>query len=180
MAETRKITIEIVGKTTDTGNNQAEKPVDENGQLKKNLTYLLHPIKTLEAQTLGKSVLINQAYQSAKNSIINAVEWTHNRYFSLKENYLGQMNYNNIMTSINKVASLGTSAISGAITGSALGPVGAVAGAVIGTVGWGVNEIMNYQQRMSNTYQLLNSNNFSTNFAQVRAGLINGGRGTEN
>ena len=70
--------------------------------------------------------------------------------------------------------------ISGAITGSALGPAGAVAGAVIGTVGWGVNEIMNYQQRMSNTYQLLNSNNFSTNFAQVRAGLINGGRGTEN
>ena len=180
MADTRKVTIEIIGKSTDTGNNQAEKPVDANGQLNKDLTALMHPIKTLESKLLGKSVLINQAYQQAKNSIINAVDWAHNRYFSLKENYLGQTTYNNIMTSIHKVSNFGTSTIGGAIVGAELGPAGAVTGAVIGAVGWGVNEFMSYQQKMSTAYQSLNASNYSTNFAQVRSGLINGGRGTEN
>lgn len=180
MADARKITIEIIGKTSDTGNNQAEKTTDPNGQLKKDLTALMHPIKTLESQTLGKSVLINQAYQQAKKAVVSAVDMSLNRYYSMKEDYLSQTNYSNIMTSINKVSSAGTAIIGGAIAGAELGPYGAVAGALIGSVGWGITEAISYQQRMSNAYQSLNTNNYSTNFGQVRAGLVNGGKGTEN
>lgn len=180
MADTRKITIDIISKTTSAGNNQAEKATESTGEVKSDLTTLLHPIKTAESNTLGKNILVYQAYQQAKKAIVTSVNATFTRYYSLSEDYIGENNYKNTMTAISKVTGFGTSVIGGAIAGSQLGVVGAVAGAVIGAVGYGVTEYLSYNSKISSYYQNLNATNYQTSFQQTRAGLTNGGKGTEN
>ena len=179
-ADTKKITIEIVGGGAETGEGTAQGQEDSGSNLKDSLSKLLHPISTIENSVLGKTVILNQAYQSVKQTTLNALDMSINRYFSLKEDYLAETTYNNVKTSISKVTGLAASAINGAMMGSSLGPAGSIAGAVIGATAFGVNEFLGYQTRYSNYYKNLNEANFQTGFGQMRAGLVNGSRGTEN
>lgn len=180
MADIRKVTIEIVSKSGGGGNNQAKKPVDENGQLKKELETLLHPIKTAEEKILGKNVLVNQAYQNAKNAIIKSIDLSLRHYYNLKEDYLGENTYNIARTSISKVSGCWTSVIGGAIIGAEFGSTGALIGAGIGAATYGITETINWKSTMSNYNQSINASSYQVSFMRQRAGLTNGSKGTEN
>ena len=179
MAEVRKIVVEINDKTL-----QAEKQTtiinNETNNTEVNLSALIHPIKATEKHLLGKSVLLNQAYNVAKSGVKQSIDLSLNRYFNMKENYIGQTDYNNFMRGINVVSSVGTSIIGGAMLGSKLGIGGAIAGATIGGIGAGINLAISYQGRLSNYYSSLNASNISLQYGRERAGLVDGSKGTEN
>lgn len=113
------------------------------------------------------------AFNNAKNQLVSAVTSTFNRQVTLNENYLAQNNLNVAKKSLGLVTSLASALKTGQ-------DVGGGAGMAVAAVAWGVTQYVSYQNRMSSYYQQLNSNNFNTEFSQVRAGLINNGRGTEN
>ncbi len=171
MADTRKLVIEIVDTVVDSDSKSQKKNIEEEGGI--NLSKLLHPIKTMESKVLGKNVIVNQAYDGIKNALIQTVELNLNRYFTIKEDYLGENTYNNAKSAINKVASGWSAVAGGALVG---GPIGAIVG---GTT-WLVGQISSNQSTMSSYYQGLNSSTMETSFARTRAGLTNNSRGTEN
>ena len=89
---------------------------------------------------------------------------------------MSQNIYNNVKHSIQKSVQLFSTAKNVAIMAATGNYVGAAvtAGAAI------INEGMQYYQRMSGYYQALNATNYQTGFSATRAGLVDGGRGTEN
>lgn len=181
MEETRKIVVEIIDGNNKTSGGQTTIVNNETSNVEVNMTAILHPIKETENHLLGKSVLLNQAYGVAKSGIKQGINLTMNRYFAMKEDYINQTNFDNFMTGVSKVANMGSSIIGGAIVGSKVGGIaGAVAGGTIGAIGFGVSEYLGYQGRMSSYYQQLNASNYQTGFARTRAGLTDGGRGTDN
>lgn len=180
MADTRKITIEIKSENNSTPNNQAKNEKSSDGSLTKTLETLLHPIQSIEKATLGKNVLVYQAYNQAKSQVATSIEITLNKRFTLKEDYMAQNTYNVIKSEISKTTSAYASVIGGAIIGSKLGGVGAIIGGAIGGIGYGISSVISYQNTLSSYNQSLNASNYAISFARTRAGLTNGGRGTEN
>ena len=118
----------------------------------------------------------------------SSVSYATNRYFSLKEDYLSENVYNNIKSGVTKGLGMANSLISGATagakTGSVFGPVGTAVGAVLGAsvggFGYGLNQYVQYQQKMSGYYQQLNATNAQTQFQAKRLGLSNEGQNTLN
>ena len=167
MAESKKITIEIIGGVTESSGEGVENenplikllPEEEKGKQKRKKTaeeiYLIHSAKRA-VQTLG-----------------NSINLSINRYFSLQEDYLAENLYNNVKTTFGKVEGLFGSIRAGA-------SVGGGAGAVIGAGLWMASEAINQHQRYSGYYAQLNATNAQTEFSQKRAGLYDNGRGTEN
>ena len=177
MAETRKITIEIVNINREEASaKKTENNVENNGS-SSFLNKMLHPIKTvdkaLSKKIEAKSVFLNQAYQQAKNLAVQTVSTTVNRYFSLSEDYMLENSYRNTVATLNKGKSLATTIIGGAITG---GPVGAI----VAGIGWVASEDLQNRAALSTYYQQINESNYNTNFSRIRAGLVDNGRGTEN
>lgn len=181
MADERKIVIEI--KNTDsTGTVETSKDIiDDNGgkEVAKVINSLMHPLKTVEKETIGRNVLANQAFQYAKETIKNVGQYHIYKYFTLKENYLAETDYNNIMTGISKVSGFGASIAAGAMVGAKFGPVGAVAGAAIGVAGWGINESINVEKNLFQQQVQISTNNYQSQFQQTRLGLVSG-RGVTN
>lgn len=174
----RKIVIEVVGKSV--VEEETTSIVKGSGDVNVDLKTLLHPIRSVENAVLGKSVLLNQAYQEGKKLVIQAVQTSVNQYFSLSENYFAETSWNNAMTTISKATSFGSSVVGGAIAGSVGGVYGAIAGGVVAGVSWGVSELISGRNRMSSYYANLNATRINTEFMQRRAGLYDNNRGTEN
>lgn len=173
MAEERKITIEILDGGGSSSSNSQNKVDDSEEQVGKVINKIMHPIKTLESSTIGKSVIANQVYQQSKQMLTQTIDLSVNRYYTLTEDYLGQTNYQHIKTSYSKIKGLASSIAGGAMVG---GPIGAA----VGAVSWGVNEFIQNKANLSGYYQDLNASNFNMQFNRTRAGLIDEGRGTEN
>lgn len=169
MADERKLVVEFTLKNPESSNDSgmsegvgqtalnAQGENEVNKKKKKNTTVVIG------------TYLFNQALNSVKQDANLALT----RYFNLSENYLAQTDYQNVMTSISKVSSFASTVGVGLSLG---GPVGAA----IGIGAWGVNEFISYQSRMSGYYSNLNATNFGTAWGQERAGLYDGGKGTEN
>lgn len=149
--------------------------------------------KTLDEAfpTLAKvknSELAQFTIKKAGSVLNSSVSYATNRYFSLKEDYLSENVYNNIKSGVTKGLGMASSLISGAAagakTGSVFGPVGtavgAVLGAAVGGFGYGANQYVQYQQKMSGYYQQLNATNAQTQFQAKRLGLSNEGQNTLN
>lgn len=182
MADTRKITIEILSGDSQTSEKKSKKK-DANDELSKTINKIFHPIQSIEAGTIAKFALANQIYQQVKANFWTAVDYTHNRYFSLSEDYMGQVNYNNTKNIYSRAKSYATSAATGFISGMTLSggnPVLGITGAILSTAGQAVGDVFSYQEKISNYYQSLNSTNAQTEFSRQRTGLYNEGRGTEN
>ena len=168
------LTLKVLKSPIKSALNSAKKSLNSKMKEAKNQKNL-HEYKKSAGILFG----INEAEQIS-SSVLSAGDFALSRTMSLQENYMGQQFVSNVEKTIN-IARQGISNIaSGAVAGSALGPVGAVAGMAIGTVAFGVETYINYQQRMSGYYQQLNSTNFQTNFDQIKLGLINNSKGTEN
>lgn len=179
MAETRKIVIEILGEG-ETGEKKDKKP-DPNKELAKKINKIIHPLRTAENALIAKSAVFNYALQQAKGMATSYFTTSIDRILNLRENYLAQNEYNNFKTGISKATNfLGTTA-SGVMVGAQVGGVyGAIAGGVIGAVSWGGNQITENRANLSSYYQEINTMNYNTGFSRTRAGLVDGGRGTEN
>lgn len=149
--------------------------------------------KTLDEAfpTLAKvknSELAQFTIKKAGAVLNSSVSYATNRYFSLKEDYLSENVYNNIKSGVTKGLGMASSLISGAAagakTGSVFGPVGTAVGAVLGAsvggFGYGANQYVQYQQKMSGYYQQLNATNAQTQFQAKRLGLSNEGQNTLN
>lgn len=149
--------------------------------------------KTLDEAfpTLAKvknSELAQFTIKKAGAVLNSSVSYATSRYFSLKEDYLSENVYNNIKSGVTKGLGMASSLISGAAagakTGSVFGPVGtavgAVLGATVGGFGYGLNQYVQYQQKMSGYYQQLNATNAQTQFQAKRLGLSNEGQNTLN
>ena len=165
MAEVRKITIEIVegsGGGDDEEDEEAKKKRKEE-QLKKKQANVL--------KNLGKETL---------DLVASTVEDSLQRHFTLTENYMSQNIYANAKKSISLVMSAGSSILNGAKIGSIFGPGGTAVGAIVGAASFAIQQQVQYQNRMSSYYQSLNASNYQSDFSQVRAGLIDGSKGTEN
>lgn len=181
MADTRKITIEILNSDEGGSNfDKGENTSTHSDNIDKTINKIMHPIKSAETITIGKTVILNQAYQQAKQMLAQTIDLSLNRYYTLTEDYLGQTNYQNIKNTYGKVTGLASSIAGGAMTGGMAGPVGAVVGAVIGATSWGINQTIQNKANLSGYYQDLNAANFNTQFSRTRAGLVNEGRGTDN
>lgn len=170
MADERKLVVEFTLKNS---NSSADDGLSEGiGQTalnKKGQNKKRDDEKEKSMVPIIGSYLFNQSLNSIKQDANLALT----RYFNLSENYLAQNDYQNIMTTINKASSFASAAGAGLFVA---GPIGAA----IGVGAWGVGELISYQSRMSEYYRNLNAINFGTAWGQERAGLYDGGKGTEN
>lgn len=184
----RVVTIRIVG-----GGGSG----DSSGKETKQKSVEFDPRKIL-SKTLDKafptlakvknSELAQFTIKKAGAVLNSSVSYATNRYFSLKEDYLSENVYNNIKSGVTKGLGMASSLISGAAagakTGSVFGPVGTAVGAVLGAsvggFGYGLNQYVQYQQKMSGYYQQLNATNAQTQFQAKRLGLSNEGQNTLN
>lgn len=186
MADERKIVVEILSGSSDTQSNGSTgngKSKNESGKiLVKQLNTILHPIQSLEKEVLGSNSqwILSMANQ-AVSMVKNAVDYEHNRFFTLKEDYIGANTYANVKQGISTVTSIFGSFGAGAISGAmATGPVGAVIGSLV-SGGFAIaNKIVSKMQSQESYQMALNSTNAQTSFGASRASLYDGGRGTEN
>ena len=184
----RVVTIRIVG-----GGGSG----DSSGKETKQKSVEFDPRKILSKAlddafpTLAKvknSELAQFTIKKAGAVLSSSVSYATNRYFSLKEDYLSENVYNNIKSGVTKGLGMANSLISGAAVGakrgSVFGPVGtavgAVLGALVGGFGYGLNQYVQYQQKLSGYYQQLNATNAQTQFQAKRLGLSNEGQNTLN
>lgn len=136
--------------------------------------------KEREERIKAIKVVSMYALNNVKDDLVDFVQNISNRSLSLTENYLAQNNKAKTMKAVKSTASLASSIIAGVKLGSIGGPIGIAVGTAVSIASWGAGQFLNYQNRMSNYYQQINESNFNTEFSQVRAGLINNSRGTEN
>lgn len=174
MSEVRKITIELLQR-------------DESGQIaptpqgQDTSRNIERTSPQRESSGLLKNYIFNQAMQNAKQMTIRTVEANIDHYLSLSEDYFAENTMAMVKGYISHLSSGASSIIGGAMAGAQVGGVyGAVAGAVIGTISWGYNEVIGYQTKMSSYYRSLNASNVNLDYARRRAGLVDGGKGTEN
>lgn len=165
MALGKTITIEIIDNNID---REESTPAQEEQKKEPKAKK-----KSTKKKKSKVSIIGMYAFNNVKNELVSAVTSTLNRQTTLNENYLAQNNLNVMKKSISFAASFTSAIIAGKDAAGA-------AGIAVAAVAWGANQYISYQNRMSSYYQQLNSNNFNTEFSQVRAGLINNGRGTEN
>lgn len=180
MADARKIVIEIKQVNSDDTPKTPSEAQSGQSEEKASVQSILHPSKSVERSTVGKSVLVSYAFSQASQSIKSAISLSVSRYFALKEDYLGETALKNALTAVNKTVSFGTSVLGGAAAGSLIGPVGTAAGAMIGAIGWATNEVISGVQTYNASMLEIGTSAYQSAFANERYGLINGGRGTEN
>lgn len=144
---------------------------------------MLHPIQSALSHNKGEGKFAYFGKEIAQGVVSNtetAVTLTLNRYFRLSEDYKNENYLMNISQDISIVKSIAGSTLGGAIAGAKFGPVGAVAGAVIGGGSTALNAVINWQNTKANFYATINATNTEQDFRAKRAGLYDGGRGTEN
>lgn len=179
MADERKIVIEL--KATGSGSDKSSK--SEESDLTDALKNLQHPIQSMEKATLGKNVLVYRTYQQAKALLKDTTIYAVRKYFNLTENYKAEQDLNNTLSVLSNLASAGTSILGGAIAGAKVSggnPYVAAAGAVVGFTTWGINTGLNAAKSWDQQHMQLTTMNIQSEFQQVRLGLIDNGRGTQN
>lgn len=170
MADDRVITIRILAGGGGGDSGQKSGDSDDFGDIS---GRILHPVKGLLKDIASKNKMAASVIGQTISIVSQAVRSETNRYFTLREDYLSQKTLENQKVALGKVGGFLTSVIGGAM-------VGGVVGGFAGFGYWGVSEVLNIRNTESNYYQQLNTANFQTSFSQVRAGLVNNGRGTEN
>ena len=183
MAETVEYVVRIVGLGgSDEDKKEKEKPSALTSGLE-GLQKALHPIQTLTKVNKDDSSFIMGAKQIAKagiNFLETEIPLGLNRYFKLSEDYKSQNYLSNVMNNINRTKGLATSVVGGTMTGAKAGPWGAVIGAVVGGISNIGTQLISWNDKIANFNSSMNATRVETNFRAKRAGLYDGGKGTEN
>ena len=131
------------------------------------------------ANTAWISIMTTIAKQTLDNFKQVAV-YDINKFFNLRDDYIGEMRLNHIKTAWQKGQSLMGAMSAGATMGAAGGTAGAVLGALMGGTFWAVSELISSYQRADTQRIALDNAKYQSAFQMTRLGLIDGGRGTEN
>ena len=110
------------------------------------------------------SIVASESFKQAKTIIKNIGTYSLNRYFNLTEDYLSEQTMQNVTTAI----------------GSSFGPVGIALTTTIATVGWLINDGIEKEKRWQTARLAQNNANYNREFSAIRAGLIDGSKGTLN
>ena len=188
MAEriTEYFVVEFKGLTSKSDEESTSKTKNTKSALTTGLEGLqkaLSPIRTATAHTKDEPAGDYFLKEIGKNNIemiSNVADYSISRYFRLSEDYRSEYYLNNVMGNINRAKSFTMSTLSGAIRGSKFGPIGAAVGATISAATTGVNQWISYQKQIDSYEQSLNATRVETAFRAQRAGLYDGGKGTEN
>lgn len=121
-----------------------------------------------------------QISKSAVNIASDLAEINFSRYTRLSEDYMANNSISLVKNAVSQVTGFASSIISGAMAGSAAGPVGAVIGATVNAATYGIKSWIQTKEAESKFYQTLNASKSQSAFSLQRAGLTDGGRGTEN
>lgn len=162
MADTKKITIEIISSGSDSQETPTDVVDDE-----------LNPKETNKKKKTGTEIWMSMAAQRALNIALQTLDSSTNRYFYMKEDYLGEAMYHNVKNNVNKVIG----AVSTIATGA---KIGSAPGAVIAAVGVAANEGISIFNKYASLENQMNTLNYGMEFSRTRAGLVDNGRGTEN
>lgn len=183
MADDRRIVIELkVGG----GDNANPTNINESKDLVSILKNIQHPGAWIENKLLknvapGKAEFISYAVGKAKSIAKGYALYYVNRHLNLTEDYKAEQNLNNALSIISHVGEGFTTILSGAIVGAkAGGGLGAVAGAVVGAGAFAANTTLNAIQAHDEEKIRISTMNIQANYQQVRLGLIDDGRGTQN
>ena len=121
-----------------------------------------------------------QISKSAVNIASDLAEINFSRYTRLSEDYMANNSISLVKSAVSQVTVFASSIISVAMAGSAAGPIGAVIGATINASTYGIKSWIQTKEAESKFYQTLNASKSQSAFSLQRAGLTDGGRGTEN
>ena len=99
---------------------------------------------------------------------------------NIKKDYMANNSISLVKSAVSQVTGFASSIISGAMAGSAAGPIGAAVGATISAATYGFKSWIQTKEAESKFYQTLNASRSQSAFSLQRAGLTDGGRGTEN
>lgn len=160
-SDSKKITIEIIGGGS--GENTDETVVDNE----------LDPKEKKKRKKTGTEIWMTMVAQKALSIATQTIESSANRYFYMKEDYLGETTYRNVKSNISKVAGSVATIVAGA-------KVGGGWGAAVATVGVVVNEGISIFNKYASLENQMNTLNYGMEFSRTRAGLTDNGRGTEN
>lgn len=186
MAETVEYVVRVKGLVSSLDSDFKEVPEPPSGVATgiNGLRSAMHPIQTALRHHRGEGVetyLIKESADNALQLVTEATSLTLGRYFKLSEDYKNQNNLNNVMSNINKVKSFSGSILSGAAMGNAIVPgAGAVVGAVIGGATNVAKQVIEWEDKKANFASSMNATRVETSFRAKRAGLYDGGKGTEN
>ena len=114
------------------------------------------------------------------DTMLTLAENNFSRYTRLSEDYMANNARQFVNTSINQVKSFVGSVGSSAASGMMFGPAGIAIGAVIGGAANIANNFIETKEAESRFYQSINASKAQSAFSMQRAGLTDGGRGTEN
>lgn len=128
MAETREVVITIKGTGSTGGGTGGGKTVIQSITNNNISNIITNSSSTSSAEydtgiDAGTSVLTNQVFESLKKTLLTEAKYQVNKYFSTRDDYIGQRNYNAAMSMANMVVGLGSSVLAGFMVG---GPVGAI------------------------------------------------------
>jgi len=147
------------------------------------LHKILNPKTNLshEKDEGGAVFVLKETSNTAVKAAATAIPLQINRYYKLSEDYKSQNYLNNVMLNINRAKGMANSAISGARTaGMVAGPEFALVGALMGATSDLVVQAIQWNNTIANYNSTMNATVAETNYKAKRAGLYNGGKGTEN
>lgn len=175
MADTRDIQINIILKQKTSGRGGGSDKIP-----KPDTPQVVDDTQDKNKNSAWQTVILSQAANSTFKLVKEAGMYSINRYFNLTEDYMNENDFKNATQAITKTLSFGGSIYMGAKLGAVGGPVGAFIGATISTATWLVSDGIAKAKKWQ-TARLTQSNaNYESYFAQVRAGLVDGSRGTMN
>lgn len=160
-SDSKKITIEIIGGGS--GENTDETVVDNE----------LDPKEKKKRKKTGTETWMAMVAQKALKIATQTIESSANRYFYMKEDYIGEATYRNVKSNLSRAAGNVAVIAAGA-------KVGSVPGAVIAAVGVAANEGISIFNSYASLENQMNTLNYGMEFSRTRAGLTDNGRGTEN
>ena len=173
MASSRSININITLKEKGAGSSTPDVP-------KPDTPVVVDDTQKKNCIQSWQTLVFSQAFNDVKEQIKDVGLYSLNRYFDLTEDYMSENTLRNATTAIKKTISFGSAIYTGFKLGSTGGAVGSFVGITVATATWLVNDSIGKMKKWQ-TARLNQSNaNYETGFAQVRAGLIDGSRGTMN
>lgn len=134
---------------------------------------------------IRNSSIFGYGFVQISKNVVNVAselaEINFSRYTRLSEDYMANNSMSLVKSAVSQAAGFVSSAISGVMAGSAVGgPLGAMIGASINVAAYGVKSWVQTKEAESKFYQTLNASKSQSAFSLQRAGLTDGGRGTEN
>ena len=140
--------------------------------------------KEIIKQIQGSSVFGYGAVQLAKSAVSvvsDLAEINFSRYTRLSEDYMANNSISLVKSAVSQATSFISSVGSAAMAGAAVGGLpGAAVSSAIAAATYGIKSWIQTKEAESKFYQTLNASRSQSAFSLQRAGLTDGGRGTEN